>query len=96
MEALLELNLTPKTRNETKGALCYVHSFICIIISVVWHGVLIYFYFCNKLIQASDTTLDMEVVNIESLPPQLVALQDSWKTMWNGAKIIASSMHIEI
>ena len=69
LEALLELNLTPKTRNEIKGAVCYVSSFTCIIMSVVWHRILVPIDFCNKVIEASDTTLDMEVANIKSLLP---------------------------
>ena len=96
LEDLLELNLTPKTRNEIKGAICYVSSFTCIIMSVVWHRILVPIDFCNKVIQASDTTLDMEVANIESLLAQLVALRDSWKAMWNEAKLVAFSLQIEV
>ena len=96
LEDLLKLNLTPKTRNEICGAIGYVSSFTCIIMSIVWHKILIPIDFCNKVIQASDATLDMEVANIESLLAQLVALQDSWEAMWNEAKLVASSLHIEI
>ena len=96
LEDLLELNLTPKTKNEIKGAICYVSSFTCIIMSVVWHKILVPIDFCNKVIQASDTTLDMEVENIESLLAQLVALRDSWKAMWNEAKLVAFSLQIEV
>ena len=66
LEDLLELNLTPNTRNEIHGAICYVSSFACIIMSVVWYRILVPIYFCNKVIQASDANLDMEVANIES------------------------------
>ena len=52
--------------------------------------------FCNKFVQASDATLDMEVANVESLLVQLVALRDSWKTAWNEAKLVASSLQIEV
>ena len=67
LEDLLELNLTPIPRNEIHGAICYVSSFTCIMISVVWHRILVPIDFCNKVIQASDATLDSEVANIESL-----------------------------
>ena len=80
LEDMLELNLTPKTRNEILVAICYVSSFNYIILSVVWHRILITIDYCNNVIQASDATLDMEVANIESLLAQLVALRDSWKT----------------
>ena len=59
----------------------------CIVISVVWH---------NKVIQASDLNLDMKVANIESLFAQLVALRNSWKAIWNKAKLVASSLQIEV
>ena len=52
--------------------------------------------FCNKVIQASHATLDMEVANIESLIEKLVALRDSWKAIWNEAKLVASSLQVEV
>ena len=64
--------------------------------SIVWHIILIRIDFCNKVIQASDVTVDMEVSNIESLLAQLLALQDSWKAMWNEAKLVASNLEIEM
>ena len=64
--------------------------------SVMWHRILVPIGFCNKVIQASDATLDMEVTNIESLLAQLVALRDSWKAIWNEAKLVASSLQIEV
>ena len=44
--------------------------------------------FFNKGIQASDATLDMEVANIENLFAQLVTPRDSWKAIWNEAKLV--------
>ena len=38
-----------------------------IIMSVVWHRILVPIDFCNEDIQASDATSDMKVANIESL-----------------------------
>ena len=57
-----------------QGAIVYVRSFICIILSVVWHRILVSIDFCNKVIQASYATLDVEIANIESLLAQQVAL----------------------
>ena len=62
--------------------------------SVVWHRLLVLIHFCNKVIHASDATSDVEVSNIESLLAQLVALRDSWKAIWNDAKLVASSLQI--
>ena len=96
LEDLLELNLTPKTRNEIHGAICYVSSITFIIMSVVWYRILVPIDFCNKVILASDATSGLEVANIESLLVQLVALRDSWKAIWNEAKLVASRLQIEV
>ena len=67
--------------NEIDGAIYCVTSFTCIIMSVVWHRILVPIDFGNKVIPASDATLDMEVANTKSLLAQIVALQDSWKAI---------------
>ena len=38
----------------------------------------------------------MKVANIESVLAQLMALRDSWKAIWNDAKLVASSLQIEL
>ena len=63
---LIELDLIIRTRNEIRGAICYVSSFTCIIMSVVWYSILVPIDFCSNVIQASDATLDMGVTNVES------------------------------
>ena len=72
--------------------MCYDRSFTCIVVSIVWHRILVPIDFCNKVIQASDATLHMELANLESLLAQLVALRDSWKAIRNEAKLVASSL----
>ena len=52
-------------------------SFTCIIMSAVWYIILVPTDFCNKVIQASDATLDIEVSNIERLLSQVVDLRNS-------------------
>ena len=42
--------------------------------SVMWHSILVPIDFYNKVNQASDATIVMEVANIESLLVQLVTL----------------------
>ena len=64
--------------------------------SIVSHRILLPFNFCNKVIQASNASLDMKVANTESLLTQLVALRDSWKAIWNEAKLVESSLQIEV
>ena len=38
----------------------------------------------------------MEVANIKSLLEKLVTLQDSWKAMWNEAKLVVSSLQVGV
>ena len=64
--------------------------------SVVWYRILVPIDFCNKVIQASDATLHMEVANIKNLLALLVAFGDSRKALRNKAKLVASSLEIEI
>ena len=96
LEELLDLNLTPKTRNDINGALAYVTSFMCIIMSAVWYKILIPVEFCNKVIQARTATLDVEVVNIEQLIADLSELRNKWKLIWSEAKTVASNLGIEV
>lgn len=75
LEDLLELNLTATTRTEINGALTYVTSFICVIMSVIWYKVLVLIDFCNKVIEVRDATLDVEVSNIKGLIVELTNLK---------------------
>ena len=95
-EELLELNLTAKSRNDVKGVLSDVTSFICIIMSVVWYKVLAPIDFCNKVIQARDATLDVEVSNVSRLLNQISEIRSQWKALWNEAKLVTSNLEIEI
>ena len=94
LEDLQELNFTPRTRNKIHGALCYVSSFTCVTMPVVWYRILVSIDFCIKDNQASDATFNMDVATIGSLLAQLVALPDSWKSVWNEAKLVVSSLQI--
>ena len=38
----------------------------------------------------------MKIANIENLLVQLVALQHSWKAVWNEAKLVAPSLQREV
>lgn len=95
LEDLLELNLTARTRTEINGALTYVTSFICVIMSVLWYKVFIPIDFCNKLIQARDAILNVEVSNIKGSTAELTNLRNNWKSMWEEAKLVASNLDIE-
>ena len=96
IEELLELNLIAKSRNDVKGSLSDDTSFFCIIMSVVWYKVLVPIDFCNKVIQARDANLNVEVSNISSLLNQISEIRSQWKALWNEAKLVASNLEIEI
>ena len=52
LEELLELNLTPKCSGHVKDVVSYVTLFICNIMSVARHEVLVPIDFCYTIIQA--------------------------------------------
>ena len=64
--------------------------------SVLWYRILVPIDICNKVLQVSDATLDMEAANIECLLAQLLAHRDSWKAVWNEAKLVAFSLQIQV
>ena len=47
--------------------------------SAVWYKVLAAVDICNKVIQARDATLDVEMSSIETLPKDLVKSRIKWK-----------------
>ena len=96
LEELLELNLTSKTRTEVEGALYYNNSFSCIIMSSIWYKILVPNDFCNKVIQARNATLDVEVDNINHLLRQLLELRNKWKDIWSESKNVAMNLDIEV
>ena len=59
--------------------------------SAVWDNSIDAIDICNKVIQACDGTLDVEVCNIETLPEDLIKLRSKWKGIWNEAKEVALS-----
>ena len=64
--------------------------------SAVWYKVLAAIDICNKVIQARDATLDVEVSNIETLLEDLMKLGSNWKSIWNETKEVASNFEMEV
>ena len=96
LKELLELNLTPKTRTEVNGAITYVSSFRCILMSSIWFKTLAPIDTCNKIIQARNATVDMEVSNIEILIKKLQNLRSDFVRILSEAKEAANNLGIEI
>ena len=58
LQQLLALNLTPRTISEVNGAIKYVSSFTCLVMSSVWLKVLVAIDQRNQIIQARKATID--------------------------------------
>lgn len=95
LRQLLTLNLTPKTRYEIMGVIKYVKSFECVVMAAVWLKVLVSIDYRNQVIQARDTTIDVEVDNLRSLLADLIDLRNNqWASILAESKNVASAMGI--
>ena len=94
LEKLLLLSLTPKTRTEVNGAIAYVSSFTCIVMSAIWLKILVAIDQRNQVVQARDATIDVEVSNLKSLLNKLKDLRVKWSSIMNESKLVADAMQI--
>ena len=76
VESLLHMNLTAAARHEIKGILKYLRSFKCILMSSIWLKVLVSIDHTNKVLQAREATIDVEVDNLGSLLADLKRLRE--------------------
>ena len=60
----------------------------------IWIKILVPIDLCNKVIQARNTTLDVEVRNINSLLNDLKQLREHWPAILAEAKLVASQSGI--
>ncbi|XP_065673958.1 zinc finger MYM-type protein 1-like [Hydra vulgaris] len=89
LKEVKSLNLTPKAKTEIRGALKYMSSFKCVLMSGVWLKVLTLIDRCNQVIQARKATIDIEVENIEALISQLKSVREEWPTVLEEPKLVA-------
>ena len=94
LEKLQSLNLTPKTSSDVDGALGYLSQFTCVIMSSMWLKILVEIDNTNQVIQARETTINVEVSNLRSLIQRLQKLKDSWSAILNESELVASAMGI--
>ena len=57
-----------------------------------WYKSLAAINICNKVIQARDATLDVEVSIYEILLDDLMKLRSNWKGIWSEAKEVAINL----
>ena len=94
LNLLLELNLTAETRADVQAVSKYVSTFICQLMSSIWIKVLSAIDIRNKVLQAQNATLDVEVKNIDSLLDDLKFLREGWPIILSEAKLVANEVGI--
>lgn len=96
LEELHELpGLETKCKHTINGALKYVSTFTCLIMASMWYKILSAIQNVNLVIQGRDSTIDVEVDNLEDLTKHLVSLRDRWGEVYNEAVVVAQSLNIK-
>ena len=95
LEALFQLNLSSETKNDVQAILKCIDSFSCILLSSIWLKVLVAIDLRNKVLQAQNATLDIEVSNIKSLLEDLQHLRDQWPRILSEARLVAIQIGIK-
>lgn len=85
---LLTLNLTSEAKADVKGLTHYVNS---LLLASIWYKVLAAIDIRNKVLQARNATIDVEVKNVCSLIDDLKNLRDNWES---EVKIVAQQIGI--
>ena len=91
---LLTLNLTSEAKADVKGLTNYVNSFHCLLLASIWYKVLAAIDIRNKVLQARNATIDVEVKNVCSLIDDLKSLRDNWELILSEVKIVAQQIGI--
>lgn len=73
---LLQLNLTAETKADVKVLINYMNSFTSLLLASIWYKVLAAIDLRNKVLQAHNTTIDVEVKNANSLIENLKSLRE--------------------
>ena len=89
---LLTLNLTAETKADVKALITYVNSFTCLLLASIWYKVLAAIDLRNKVLQARNATIDIEVKNVNSLIDDLKRLRDNWGLILSETKVVAEQI----
>ena len=81
LNEILELNLTAKTKTEIFGAINYVSSYKCVLMSAIWYKVLNAIDERNRVIEARDATIEIEARNLDDLLDEPKTLKENWPTI---------------
>ena len=101
IKALEELQEFPgletKCKHTINGALKYVSTFTCLIMASMWYKILAAIQNVNLIIiQARDSTIDVEVENLKDLTSHLVSLRERWDQVYNEAVLVAQSLNVKV
>lgn len=77
-----------------KGLINYVNSFHRLLLASIWYKVLAAIDIINKVLQARNATIDVEVKNVCSLIDDLKNLRDNWELILSEVKIVAQQIGI--
>ena len=88
--------MTAECKTEIKAIKQYLSSFTCILMSAIWYKVLKAIDLKNKIIQARDATLDIEIDNIASLIIEIKNLRNQWGSLLSEAKLVAESISADL
>ena len=77
-----------------KSSLAYISSFTCLLMSSIWFKVLTAIDQHNKILQARNATLDVEVKNVNSLLVDLQKLRSCWSSILSEVKLVAGEIGI--
>jgi hypothetical protein len=86
---VLQINVTSKIRTDLNGIKIYMESFECLLMASVWLKVLSVINYRSTVLQARNSTIDVEVENLFSLLNDLKIIRDSWKAISNEFKLVA-------
>jgi hypothetical protein len=92
LNKIQELHLTPQTLTEIRGIERYLNSFECLLMSSIWLKVLAEINAWNLILQARQTSLDVEVVNLQHLIDNLTALRSKCSKILQECKIVAKNI----
>ena len=82
-------------KGKIKGALDYIDTITCLVMSTMWFKILSAIDNTNKVIEARSATLDVEVRNLDKLKDTLMHLRERWCDIWNEVNSVAKLLEIE-
>jgi hypothetical protein len=84
--------LETKCKHTINGALQYASTFTCLLMASIWYKILVAIDNVNMTIQSRDSTIDVEVDNIDGLTTHLKSLRDKWGQIYNEVEVVAKAM----